>query len=83
MEIFAQVVGWLGASLVVLAYILVSSKKVKGSDTSYQALNLVGALGVGVNALHQHAWPSFAIQIVWGVIAVVALLQVWFGRKAS
>ena len=75
MEIFVQVVGWIGAFLVVLAYFLVSYKKVQGDSRVYQLMNLIGAVGVGINASHQEAWPSFAIQIVWGIIAIVALAK--------
>ena len=75
MEIFAQVVGWIGAFLVVLAYFLISYKKVQGDSRIYQLMNLIGAIGVGVNASYQEAWPSFAIQIVWGIIAIVALVK--------
>lgn len=75
MEIFAQVVGWIGAFLVVLAYLLVSYKKVQGDSRIYQLMNLVGAIGVGINASYQEAWPSFAVQIVWGIIAIVALAK--------
>jgi hypothetical protein len=75
MEIFAQIVGWIGAFLVVLAYFLVSYKKVQGDSGVYQLMNLVGAIGVGINAFYQEAWPSFAIQIVWGIIAIVALAK--------
>ncbi len=75
MEIFAQIVGWIGAFLVVLAYFLVSYKKVQGDSRIYQLMNLFGAIGVSINASYQEAWPSFAIQIVWGVIAIVALVK--------
>lgn len=75
MEIFAQIVGWIGAFLVVLAYFLVSYKKVQGDSRIYQLMNLVGAIGVGINASYQEAWPSFAIQIVWGIIAILALIK--------
>ena len=75
MEIFVQVVGWIGAFLVVLAYFLVSYKKVQGDSRAYQLMNLIGAVGVGINASYQEALPSFAIQIVWGMIAIVALAK--------
>lgn len=75
MEIFAQFVGWIGAFLVVLAYFLVSSKKVQGHSRVYQFMNFFGAIGVGINAFYQEAWPSFAIQIVWGIIAIFALAK--------
>ncbi len=80
MILFTHIVGWVGAFLVVLAYLLVSSKKVQGDSRAYQFMNLAGAVGVGINALYQAAWPSFAIQIVWGMIALVALIQAWRRR---
>lgn len=75
MEIFAQVVGWVGAFLIVLAYFLVSYKKVQADSGVYQLMNLVGSIGVGINAFYQKAWPSFAIQIVWGIITIVAFAK--------
>lgn len=76
MEIASQVIGWIGTFLIVLAYFLVSTKKVDGQSKSYQALNLLGAIAVGVNVLHQHAWPALALQIIWGIIAIVSLLKI-------
>ncbi len=75
METLIQIIGWVGAFLVVLAYILVSTKKVSGDSKPYQMLNLFGAIGVGVNVFHQKAWPALAIQLVWGVIAIIALAK--------
>jgi len=67
--------GWIGAFLVVLAYFLVSYKKVEGDSRIYQFMNLFGALGVGVNVFYQQAWPALAIQVVWGTIAIIALVK--------
>lgn len=75
MEIFTQIIGWIGAFLIVLAYFLVSYKKVKSDSRTYQAMNLIGAIGVGVNASYQEAWPSFVIQIIWSVIAIATLVK--------
>jgi len=52
MEILTQVVGWIGAFLVVLAYLLISNKKVDGSSKLYQFMNFSGAIGVGINAFY-------------------------------
>ena len=61
--------------MIVFAYFLVSYKKVDGSSKIYQAMNLLGAIGVGVNVFHQQAWPAVALQVVWGIIAIVALIK--------
>ena len=75
MNLFAQIIGWIGAFLVVFAFLLVSNKKVQGDGRVYQLMNLIGAIGVGVNASYQRAWPSTAIQIVWAIIAIFALVK--------
>lgn len=75
METFIQIIGWIGTFLIVLAYFLVSYKKVDGSSKVYQAINLFGAIGVGVNVFHQQAWPAVALQAIWGIIAILALIR--------
>ncbi|MCK9344864.1 MAG: hypothetical protein M0P64_01910 [Candidatus Pacebacteria bacterium] len=75
MEILIQTAGWVGSFLIVLAYFLISYKKIDAGSKAYQAMNLLGALGVGVNVFHQEAWPAVALQVVWGIIAVLALMK--------
>jgi len=75
METLIQIVGWVGTFLIVFAYFLVSYKKVDGSSKIYRAMNLLGAIGVGVNVFYQQAWPAVALQVVWGIIAIVALIK--------
>ena len=35
-------------------------------------MNLLGAIGVGVNVFHQQAWPAVALQIVWELLPLSA-----------
>lgn len=76
MNIFSQILGWGGTFLVVLAYFLVSNNKIKATSKVYQFINLFGAIGVGFNVFYQHAWPSFALQIIWAIIAIYSLLKI-------
>ena len=46
----------------------------------YQAMNFFGALGVGVNVFYQAAWPALALQVVWGIIAVIALVNIFLKK---
>ncbi len=76
MEIIIQSVGWVGTFLIVLAYfLLVRYKKITEDSRIYQAMNLFGAVGVGINVFYQRAWPVVALQVVWGIIAIVALAK--------
>lgn len=73
-ENLIQVIGWAGTALIVLAYFLNSHKKIDSANPYYQLLNLLGAVGVGINVLYHGAWPALALQVVWGTIAVISLL---------
>jgi hypothetical protein len=75
MELLTQIVGWLGTFLIVLAYFLVSSKKVNSSSKVYQFLNLGGAVALGINVFVQSAWPALGLQLVWGIIAISSLIK--------
>jgi hypothetical protein len=69
MDLF-EVVGWVGAVLVLFAYWLVTKF---GTSPLYHALNLVGAAGLLVNALYHGALPSTTVNLVWAAIAVWGL----------
>lgn len=81
MKLFVDVIGWIGSVEVILAYALISSDKVDSKSTVYQVLNLTGAIFLIINTIYYGAYPSTAINIVWVVIAVVALWQIFFKRR--
>lgn len=75
MKILIQVVGWIGTFLIVLAYFLVSHKKIDSSNKYYQLMNFFGAIGIGINVFYQRAWAAVVLQIVWGIIAIFFLIR--------
>lgn len=66
----SDIFGWIGAILVILAYFLVSTKKLPPTAVTYQLMNLFGAIGIGINAYVKGATPSIATNIVWSLIAI-------------
>ena len=56
-------------------FLLVIFKKIDEDSKIYKIMNLFGAIGVGVNVFNQQALPAFALQIIWGVIAIVSLVK--------
>jgi hypothetical protein len=77
-EVLVQTCGWIGMAMIVGAYYMVSNKKLDPVGNTYQWLNLVGSAGVGVNVFYQKAWPALTLEVVWGLIAVIAI---WKNRK--
>lgn len=75
MELLSPIAGWIGTGLIVLAYFLVSTKRVRGTDRWYQLMNIGGSFGVGINVYFQHAWPSVALQILWILIGLYSLIH--------
>ncbi len=75
MNILINISGWTGTALIVLAYFLVSNKKLDPAGKVYQHMNLWGSLGVGIHVFHQRAWPAVTLEIVWAIIAIWALVK--------
>ena len=70
-----DICGWIGMILVLLAYGLLSTNKIKNGIV-YQMINLVAAVFMAIGVFPKNAWFSFALQVIWAVIAVVAIIQV-------
>jgi hypothetical protein len=74
-------VGWLGAGLILLAYLLLSMGRLTGRSALYQAMNVAGAVGFVVNGWWHRALPSATLNILWALIGAVALWRIL--RKGS
>ncbi|GAA0912156.1 hypothetical protein GCM10009557_86240 [Virgisporangium ochraceum] len=72
MNPLVEVAGWAGAGSLLLAYGLLSAKRID-AGAGYQVLNLAGALGLAANAVAHGAWPSASLNLVWLLIGAVAL----------
>jgi len=82
LDILIEVAGWIGAALILLAYLLLSMGKLTGQSAIYQWMNVVGAAGFTVNGWWHGALPSAALNVIWMLIGGVALWQI-AQRKAS
>ena len=71
-ELSIEIVGWVGAGMLVLAYGLLSSGRLN-AGFGYQVLNLAGSAGLTVNALVHSAFPSATLNVIWVVIGISAL----------
>jgi hypothetical protein len=70
-----EIVGWLGALLLLIVYVLVSAGLMKASARPYQLANVLGALALTANALWHHALPSAGLNAVWMMAGLLALLR--------
>lgn len=72
---FVDVSGWAGALLILGAYGLLSTGRLRAGTPLYQWMNVVGALGFILNSGWNGAWPSVALNVVWMAIGVYALTR--------
>ena len=82
-EFAVEAAGWIGATLILLAYLLLSMGKVTGQSPLYQGMNIVGAAGFIVNGWWHGALPSAVLNVIWMMIGGVALWRIWAKRGSS
>ena len=73
--------GGIGTILVLVAYFLVSTGKITSGSIGFQGMNLVGAILLTIYGFMLFAWASVALNAVWGLIAMVALVRVLRNRS--
>lgn len=76
MKLTIDIFGWVGMIMVVFAYFLVSTDKVKAQSYVFQAINVIGSIFIGMNALYYGALPSVGLNIVWCLIGVFTLIKI-------
>jgi hypothetical protein len=82
-EIAVEIVGWAGALLILLGYLLITTGKLTGKSLVYQAINVLGAAGFAINGWWHRALPSTALNIVWLLIGVIASWRILKNRGSS
>jgi len=75
MKITVDLIGWLGAGLLLLAYAMVSFKKLRVDGGGYQLLNALGSCCLIINTAYYRAYPSSFVNLIWILIATVALIR--------
>jgi len=78
-----EVVGWAGAALILLAYLLLSAGRLTGQSLVYQGMNVVGAAGFVINGWWHGAIPSAALNVLWLLIGAFASWRIMKKRGSS
>ncbi|MFL6722125.1 MAG: hypothetical protein ACJ8FT_10040 [Sphingomonas sp.] len=75
-QIAVEVAGWVGASLILGAYVLVTTGRVTGQSPLFQWMNVGGAVGFVINGWWHQALPSTVLNVIWAAIGLVALWKI-------
>jgi fluoride ion exporter CrcB/FEX len=76
LQLLFNLAGWYGAMATLSAYMLISFEVLKPIDLTYQFLNLSGAIGLGLICYYKRTYQPLFVNIVWGVIAILAIANI-------
>lgn len=77
-NIICEIVGWAGTAAYIAGYLFLALGRLKADRTLYHFLNIAGAIGLTVNALHYGNYPSVFVNLAWfaiGLVAVIVILR--------
>lgn len=79
-----EIVGMLGAFLLLLAYLMVSLRRWDGQSWPYQVTNLAAATLLIIYSLQKTAYANVFINLVWVAVGIVGItLLIWRRKKKS
>jgi len=81
-NLLVEIAGWGGGLFILAAYALLTTSRLTAKSPVYQALNVVGAIGLIVNGMANRAYPSVGLNVVWMIIGGIALWRI-AQRKGS
>lgn len=79
-ETVINALGWIGTISYLIAFALVSMKKVEADSLAYQGINIFAGVLLVINTLHLRAYPSLGLNAAWIAIAAFSLWRRWLSR---
>ncbi len=67
--------GWLGAGLLLSAFFYLTIFNKQGTNTIYLMGNLLGSIGLLINAWYNEAFPFVLVNAFWVVITLFGLFK--------
>ena len=72
-QLWFDAIGWVGAIALLIAYAMVSHKKLEADSAMYQFLNISGSLLLAANTIFYGSYPSTFVNLIWAGIAVFSI----------
>lgn len=70
-----EIIGWTAATLMLSAYLLLTSGRLSSRSLRYQWLNVFAGAGFIVNSGWNGAYPSAFINVMWVAIGLYGVLR--------
>jgi hypothetical protein len=71
--VWFDAIGWVGALALLIAYALVSFKRLEGDSVTFQFLNISGSILLAANTIFYGSYPSTFVNLIWAGIAVFSI----------
>jgi hypothetical protein len=75
MDLLVEILGWIGSVAVLIAYGLNSYQKLRSDSMVFYLLNLFGGILLIIYSVYKEAFPNAFINVVWVIIAVLAIAR--------
>jgi hypothetical protein len=72
-HVWFDALGWVGAAALLVAYAMVSHKKLQGDSGTYQLLNISGSVLLAANTIFYGSYPSTFVNLIWAAIAIFSI----------
>lgn len=73
-KIVDEVIGWIGMSIILLAYVLISFGVLFPSSLLYQILNVIGSIGILYISFKKKAYQPAVLNVIWVIVALIAII---------
>ena len=80
---WSDFVGNIGVILIIVAFYLNVSEKIKSTDRSYNFLNLIGSILLLTSLIYKPNLSNIIIEIIWGGISLIGLYKYYSQKKNS
>lgn len=74
-QVWFDVIGWVGAAALLVAYAMISHKKLEADSATYQLLNISGSILLAANTIFYGSYPSTFVNLIWAGIAVFSIVM--------
>lgn len=82
LDVWINILGWIGSVEIVIAYGLNSYQKIKSDSLLFYTLNITGGILLIIYSVHKAAYANTFINVVWVLIAIPAILKVMQRKKS-
>ncbi|MBT6401442.1 hypothetical protein HN803_00895 [candidate division WWE3 bacterium] len=70
-----EMMGWIGLTLLLVAYFLEATNKLPDGSKQYFLLNLIGSISISLHAYYIGSMPILILNIVWALVSAYELIK--------